>query len=65
LYEKAMHMLEEQMQLLRNFVGEINHAESLKDSGPIWRGISNAFTDLSGMFSGSGAKSVQVTWKGF
>jgi len=59
LYEKAMRMLEEQIQLVRNFVGEVNHAESLKDTGPIWRGISNVFTDLSGMFGSGNGRGVQ------
>jgi hypothetical protein len=49
-----MNLLEQQIQLLRNFVNEINHAESLKNTGPIWRGISNVFTDLNGMFGGNG-----------
>lgn len=52
-----MNLLEQQIQLLRNFVTEINHAESLANTGPIWRGLSNVFTDLSGMFgSGSGGR---------
>jgi hypothetical protein len=61
LYEKAMNMLEQQIQLLRNFVNEINHAEGLKNTAPIWRGISNVFTDLSGMFGGGGRQQYHVS----
>lgn len=55
-----MNMLEQQIQLLRNFVNEVNHAEGLKNTAPLWRGISNVFTDLSGMFGGSGRQHYQV-----
>lgn len=55
-----MNMLQQQIQLLRNFVNEINREESLKNSGPVWQGISNVFTDLSGMFGGGGNRHYQV-----
>lgn len=53
-------MLRQQIQLLRNFVGEINNMEGLKSTEPIWRGISNVFTDLSGMFGGGTGRHYQV-----
>jgi len=60
LYEKAMNMLEQQIQLLRNFVNEINHVEGLKSTGHVWRGLSNVFTDLSGMFGGGNGHHYQL-----
>lgn len=57
-----MHMLEQQIQLLRNFVQEVNQMEGIQNSAPIWKGISNVFTDLSGMFnSGGNGRQIHVS----
>ncbi|KAI6213968.1 hypothetical protein M3Y94_00214100 [Aphelenchoides besseyi] len=56
VYEQAMRLLEREVQLMREFVADIGQTDDRVDSGPVWRGISNVFSDLSGMFGNGGQR---------
>ncbi|KAI6219018.1 hypothetical protein M3Y99_01679300 [Aphelenchoides fujianensis] len=50
IYEQAMRLLEREVQLMREFISDVGQSDDRADGWPVWRGISNVFTDLSGMF---------------